>query len=45
VNASTVGDAMIGFDVSCRPAGYIGLVIENDKWISVTPDSLTPGRC
>jgi len=45
VDPSTVGDATIGFDVSCRPAGYIGLVIESGRRISVTPDSLTPGRC
>ena len=45
VNPSTVGDAMIGFEVSCKPVGYIGLEIENDKRISVTPGSLPPGKC
>ena len=45
VDSSTVGNATIGFDVSCKPVGYVGLVIESGKRISVTPDSLTPGRC
>jgi TIR domain len=45
VNASTVGDARVGFEVRCKPVGYIRLVIENGKRISVTPDNLQPGPC
>jgi TIR domain len=45
VDPSIVGNAMVGFDVSCKPVGYIGLVIENHKRISVTPDRLAPGKC
>jgi hypothetical protein len=45
VNPSTVANGMVGFDVSCKPVGYMDLVIENGKRISVTPDSLPPGPC
>jgi hypothetical protein len=45
VPRSTVGDAMIGFDVRCKPVGYIGLAIEDDTRINVTPGSLKPGPC
>jgi TIR domain len=45
VPRSTVGDAMIGFDVSCKPVGYIWLVIENYTKINVTPGSLKAGPC
>jgi TIR domain len=46
VTARTVGDALIGFEVSCKPVGYIQLILENDSArISVTPDTLEPGQC
>jgi hypothetical protein len=46
VDAGTVGDALIGFEVSCKPVGYIQLVIEDGKArISVTDDTLDPGTC
>ena len=45
VDAQTVGDALIGFDVRCKPVGYIALVIENGDTMSVTPDTLRPGAC
>ena len=46
VTARTVGDALIGFEVSCKPIGYIQLILENDSArISVTPDTLEPGQC
>jgi hypothetical protein len=42
----TVADALIGFEVSCKPVGYIQLMLEGDKdRISVTPDNLEPGHC
>jgi hypothetical protein len=46
VTSRTVGDALIGFEVSCKPVGYIELILEDDKdRISVTPDTLEPGQC
>ncbi len=46
VSPGTVGDALIGFEVRCKPVGYIQLVIEDDKArINVTPDTLDPGPC
>jgi hypothetical protein len=44
VSPGTVGDALIGFDVRCRPVGYIQLELESDR-ISVTDDILDPGEC
>ena len=45
-SAGTVADALIGFEVSCKPVGYIQLMLEDDKdRISVTPDNLEPGQC
>jgi hypothetical protein len=46
VSPGTVGDVLIGFDVRCKPVGYIQLVLEDDKdRINVTPDNLEPGTC
>jgi TIR domain len=46
VTSRTVGDALIGFEVSCKPDGYIQLIVENDSArISVTDDTLEPGTC
>jgi TIR domain len=46
VSPETVGDALIGFDVTCKPDGYIQLIVENDSArISVTDDTLEPAAC
>jgi hypothetical protein len=46
VTSQTVGDALIGFEVTCEPDGYIQLILENDAdRISVTDDTLEPGAC
>ena len=46
VDAGLVGDALIGFDVGCKPAGFIELVLENESGrISVTPSGLGTGSC
>lgn len=46
VSPKTVGDALIGFEVTCKPVGYIQLMLEDDTdRISVTPDNLKPGAC
>jgi hypothetical protein len=46
VAPGTVGDALIGFDIRCKPVGHIQLVIEDDKArINVTPNTLEPGNC
>ena len=46
VTSQTTGDALIGFEVTCDPAGYIELILENDSdRISVTDDTLEPGAC
>jgi TIR domain len=46
VDAGLVSDALIGFDVACKPAGYIELVLEEESGrISVTPSSLEAGSC
>ena len=46
VDAGLVGDALIGFDVGCKPTGFIELVLEDESGrISVTPASLGAGSC
>ncbi|HEY4603672.1 MAG TPA: toll/interleukin-1 receptor domain-containing protein [Blastococcus sp.] len=46
VDANTVGDALIGFDVTCEPVGYIELRLENDAdRIDVTGPTLDTGEC
>jgi hypothetical protein len=46
VTSRTVGDALVGFEVSCEPTGYIQLIIENDSArISATDDTLDPAAC
>jgi hypothetical protein len=46
VDASLVGDALIGFDVACKPTGFIELVLQEESGrISVTPASLGAGSC
>jgi hypothetical protein len=46
VAPATVSDALIGFDVRCKPVGHMQLVIEDDKArINVTPNALEPGEC
>jgi hypothetical protein len=46
VTSQTVGDALIGFEVTCEPDGYIQLILENDSArISVTDNTLEPGAC
>ncbi|MGY1697169.1 hypothetical protein ACI780_19885 [Geodermatophilus sp. SYSU D00814] len=46
VDAETVGDALVGFDVTCEPAGHVQLRIENDAArIDVTSPALGPGDC
>jgi TIR domain len=39
-----IDDELVGFDVNCKPTGYIQLMIESGR-ISVTPDTLQPGSC
>jgi hypothetical protein len=46
VSPGTVGDALVGFEVTCEPVGYIQLILEQDvARISVTDDTLEPGAC
>lgn len=46
VSPGTVGDALVGFEVTCEPVGYIQLILEQDvARISVTADTLEPGAC
>ena len=46
VESQTVGDALIGFEVSREPSGYIQLILENDSArISVTDDTQEPAAC
>lgn len=44
VEAGTVGDARVGFEVRCRPGGYIELIDDAGR-ISVTDESLDPSTC
>lgn len=44
VDPGLADDELVGFDVRCKPAGYIQLVLENGR-ISVTPASLDWGSC
>jgi hypothetical protein len=39
-----VDDELVGFDVRCKPAGYIQLALESGR-ISVTPPTLDWGSC
>jgi TIR domain len=46
VGPGLIGDMLIGFEVTCKPVGYLELLVEDDKArISVTPDTLEPGAC
>jgi uncharacterized caspase-like protein len=46
VSSKTVGDAVVGFDVTCEPVGYIELALEEERArISVTDNTLEPGPC
>jgi hypothetical protein len=44
VDPGIVDDELVGFDVKCKPTGYIELVLESGR-ISVTPDTLDWGSC
>jgi hypothetical protein len=44
VDPGLVDDELVGFDVSCKPTGYIQLVLESGR-ISVTPATLDWGSC
>lgn len=46
VVSDTVGDALVGFDVRCRPTGHIELLVgEAPLRIDVTSQTLEPGPC
>ncbi|MGY1670292.1 toll/interleukin-1 receptor domain-containing protein [Geodermatophilus sp. SYSU D00710] len=46
VDPETVGDALVGFDVTCEPVGYVQLRLEDDAArIDVTDPALEPGGC
>jgi hypothetical protein len=45
VDGETVGDALIGFHVTCQPVGYLQLRLENDAdRIDVTPPGSGTGQ-
>jgi hypothetical protein len=44
VDTGTVGDALIGFEVRCKPVGFIELVVDGGR-INVTDNTLEPGKC
>jgi hypothetical protein len=44
VDPGIVDDELVGFDVKCKPTGFIQLVLESGR-ISVTPDTLDWGSC
>ena len=44
VDPGIVDDELVGFDVRCRPTGYIRLMLESGR-ISVTPETLDWGSC
>jgi hypothetical protein len=44
VGAGLVDDELVGFDVKCKPTGYIRLELESGR-ISVTPETLDWGSC
>ena len=44
VDPGIVDDELVGFDVKCKPLGYIQLRLESG-WISVTPGTLDWGSC
>jgi TIR domain len=46
VDGETVGDALIGFDVTCQPVGHLQLRLEDDAdRIDVTPPGTGTDRC
>jgi hypothetical protein len=46
VDAGLVNDALVGFNVKCKPTGHIELVLEDQSGtINVTPAGLEPGSC
>ncbi len=46
VDPRTAGDGLVGFETTCKPVGYIELVIEDDSArISVSDPTLEPGAC
>jgi hypothetical protein len=44
VDPGIVDDELVGFDVKCKPTGYIRLMLESGR-ISVTPETLDWGSC
>ena len=43
--AGAIGDARVGFQVTCPPVGRIELVLENGARLPVSDRSLAPGPC
>ena len=44
VDPEQVGGVLVGFEVTCKPVGYIELVVESGIRIRVSKDP-TPGDC
>ena len=44
VDRGVIDDELVGFDVKCKPTGYIRLMLESGR-ISVTPETLDWGSC
>jgi hypothetical protein len=44
VDAGTIDDELVGFDVRCKPTGLIQLVLDSGR-INVTPETLDWGSC
>ena len=44
LDSGIIDDELVGFNVNCKPTGYIQLMIESGR-ISVTSDTLQPGSC
>ena len=41
----TVGDALVSFDVACEPAGYMELVLDDERARVSLTDATEPARC
>lgn len=45
VIAGTVGDGLVSFDVACQPAGYMELVLDDERARVRLTDAVEPTRC
>lgn len=45
VEQGAVGDALLGFEVTCEPSGYLELVLQDGRRVIITDPALPPSEC